>query len=361
MNAEPKAVPTTAPGAPAAKPRTQHGLPIGMIIRRLIALPLLLFIVITIAFLIFHALPGDPARTIAGPYGDEQTIARIREQLGLDKPPLVEYGNFLRGLLSGDLGTSYYSNLPVTQEIGQRLPGTLTLIAASIGFGLLWGALLGAVSAYFQGRFPDRVSRLIVGLQQSVPDFVIGLVLLYFLAFKMQLFPQGTGQLSFGVATPPNVTGAVLIDALLAGQWDTFRNALSHLILPAVAGGALLASIYARAIRSKLAASLRGSQIEFARACGLRERTILRYAATEARGSVLTYTALMLGALLGAAAVIESVFNWNGIAQWGIQSIGQLDIPAMQGFVILTGTVTIVIYLVLDVLILALDPRLRRE
>jgi peptide/nickel transport system permease protein len=334
---------------------------VGIIIRRLITLPFLLLIVVTIAFLIFHALPGDPARAIAGPYGDAETVAKIRDQLGLGKPLTTEYGAFIRGLLHGDLGVSYFSNQPIVTEIGQRLPGTVVLIVTGVVFGLIWGGILGSVSAYYRDRMPDRLSRAIVGLQLSAPDFVIGLVLLYVLAYRLHLFPQGVGQLSLGASPPRGVTGAYVIDALLTGQLTTFGDASAHLILPSIAEGALLASIYARVIRSKLISVLQGPQVEFARACGLGEHTIWRYAAMEIRGSLLTYTALMLGALLGSDAVVETVFNWNGIAQWGVQSISQLDIPAMQGFIVLTGTVTIVIYLILDVCVLLLDPRLRRE
>ncbi len=200
-----------------------------------------------------------------------------------------------------------------------------------------------------------------MGIQQAVPDFVAGLVLVYLLAFRAGIFPQATGQLGITTAAPPDVTGMIIVDSALAGQWSTFREAVSHIILPAVAQGLLLAAIYARVIRSRLGAALQGNQVEFARACGLRERTVLRYAATGARTSVLTYTALLIGALFATSAVIETVFNWGGVAQWGIRSISELDIPAMQGFVVLTGVATVLLYLALDVIIVVLDPRVRLD
>ncbi len=346
---------------PTGTPPAQRGVPVGMLVRRVVALPFLLLLVVSLAFVIFHALPGDPARTIAGPYGDEATLKQIRAQLGIDKPFWTSYWDFLVGLAHGSLGTSYFSKQTVLAEISQRLPGSIELIVASVVSALVWGAVLGGISAYRRNRPADRVSRGIVGLQLSVPDFVIGVVLVYLLAYRVRVFPQATGQLALVTSPPHRITGMYVLDSLLAGDWATFQDAFDHLILPAVAEGALLAAIYARVIRSKLIASLQGPQVEFARACGLRERTVLWYAAKEARGAVLTYTALIVGALLGSDAVVETVFNWNGVAQWGIESIGRLDVPAMQGFVVVTGTATIVIYLVLDVLVLALDPRLRRE
>ena len=150
-----------------------------------------------------------------------------------------------------------------------------------------------------------------------------------------------------------------VVDSLLHGDWTAFTDSLGHLILPAVSLGIVLTAIFAKISRSSLASALTSAQVEFARACGLREGTVIRYAATTARTSFLTYLAITIGALLGGTAIIEKVFGWNGVAQWGLNSISQLDLPAIQGFIIVVGTVTIVIYLLLDVLVLLLDPRLR--
>lgn len=150
-----------------------------------------------------------------------------------------------------------------------------------------------------------------------------------------------------------------VIDSLLAGDWAAFSDSFGHLVLPAVSLGLVVAAIFAKISRSSMASALISAQVEFARACGLRERTVIRYAVTTARTSFLTYLAIIIGSLLGGTAIIEKVFNWNGVAEWGLNAIGQLDLPAIQGFIIVVGTATIVIYLLLDVLVLLLDPRLR--
>jgi ABC-type dipeptide/oligopeptide/nickel transport system permease component len=330
-----------------------------MLLGRLILLPVSLFIMASLAFILVRVLPGDPAQLLAGQYATPQAVHQIRVELGLNRSLGAQYGEFLSRLVRGDLGTSYLTQAPVRTEIFSRLPGDIELIGAALVLALIFGPVLGTIAAYWRGKVPDRVARAIISVQQSLPDFVIGLLLIYLLYYRAGVLPPPTGQISLGITPPGTITGMPVIDSLLHGDWTAFSDSVGHLILPAVSLGLVLTAIFAKISRSSLASALNSAQVEFARGCGLRERTVIRYAVTTARTSFLTYLAIIIGSLLGGAAIIEKVFDWNGVAEWGINSISQLDLPAIQGFIIVVGTATIVIYLLLDVLVLLLDPRLR--
>lgn len=332
-------------------------LPLGLIIRRLLLIPVLVFIVATVSFFVLHLLPGDPARQIAGQYATPQTLHKIRVQLGIDTSVWNQYAKFVSGIAQGSLGRSYSNHATVLSEIGQRLPSDIELIAAALLFAVTWGLLAGVASAHWRGRWPDSVLRVFIGAEQATPDFVVGLVLIFLLAFKAGILPEPSGQLDLSATSPPRHTGAAAIDALIAGQWSVLGSALLHLVLPAVALGSVIAAVLARVTRAAVAGGLRSTQIEFARACGLRERTILRSAISMSRTSVITYLAMILGSLVGGTAIIESIFSWNGIGQWGLTSITNRDLPAIQGFVIVAGSLTLFIYVVLDVVVAVLDPR----
>jgi ABC-type dipeptide/oligopeptide/nickel transport system permease component len=330
-----------------------------MVLGRLIVLPISLFVMASLAFILVRVLPGDPARLLAGQYATPQAVSQIRVALGLNQSLGAQYGEFLSGLVRGNIGTSYLTHTSVRSQIFNLLPGDMELIGASLVVALILGPALGTAAAYWRGKAPDRVARGIISVQQSLPDFVIGLLLIFLLYYRARMLPPPTGQISLGITAPGRITGMPVLDSLLHGDWAAFTDSLGHLILPAVSLGLVLAAIFAKISRSSLGSALNSAQVEFARACGLRERTVIRYAVTTARTSFLTYLAIIIGSLLGGVAIIEKVFDWNGVAEWGLNSISQLDLPSIQGFIIVTGTVTIVIYLLLDVLVLLLDPRLR--
>lgn len=339
--------------------RGRHSL-VRMIAARIVALPVLMFVVATLTFFLVHSLPGDPARDIAGTYATPAVLQQIREQLGISGSIWSQYTTFLKDLFHGSLGTSYASHATITSEIGQRFFPTLELAAAAVLFALVWGLLLGVVSAWWANRRPDSIVRGVVSLEQAVPDFVAGLVLIFLLTFKTGVLPQPTGQLGLLDAAPPVHTHAALIDAIIAGQWSIAWTAFQHLILPAVSLGFVIAAAFARVSRSTLKSALEGPQIEFARACGLRSRQVLYYASTTARTPVITLLAMVGGAVLGGTAIIENVFSWGGLSAWGVTSIIKKDVPSVLGFVIVTGAITIICFLVLDVIVLLLDPRVRR-
>lgn len=331
------------------------------IVKRLVLIPLSLFVVISLAFVLIELMPGDPATTIAGSFASEEELQRIRQELGLDRPFAARYASYIGDVATGDLGTSFYSRRPIGQEIVERLPATLELIALSLAFAGLVGIVIGTVGAYFARRGPDRVARVVITATQSVPDFLLALLLIYFLFFVLRIAPPPIGRMGLGSGAIEHVTGFLLIDTLLAGDLGAFVTALKHLLLPVLALGLVYSAYLAKTARATMAGALSSQQVEFARACGLPERKVIRYAFLQARTPIITYLAILFGALVGGAAIVETIFSWQGVGQWALEAILKLDIPAIQGFIVAAGVVTIVLYLVLDIVVLLLDPRVSYE
>lgn len=329
-----------------------------LIISRLGFLVAALFGVVTLSFLLVSITPGDPARLIAGPMASNEQLAAIRADLGLDDSLWSRYVDYMGGLLRGDLGTSYYSNQPITSEIADRLPATLELVALSVLFAAVVGVAFGALAAYYRGRVADRVTRLGTGIFQAVPDFFLGLLLIYVVFFLLGLAPAPSGRLSIIEVPPPEVTGFMTIDSLLAGQWDTFGSALQHLVLPVLTLGLVYAAYFSKTARTTVGKALNSQQAQFARAMGLPERTVVRYAFVEARTTIVTYAGVIFAALLGGEAIVERVFAWNGIGAWSLQGILKLDLPVVQGMVLVAGLLTLLTYTLLDIVVGLLDPRI---
>jgi ABC-type dipeptide/oligopeptide/nickel transport system permease component len=329
------------------------------IVKRLLLVLVSLWALVTVAFLLVALLPTDPARAVAGQYATPEDIAAVAHKLGLDQPLWQRYLDFLGELLHGSLGTDIFTNVPIADEIGQRLPSTLELIILSMVVAAVVGLGLGALSAYYHRRWQDRVASGIVSVLQAVPDFIIAVVVLYLFFHVLGWLPGPEGQLSIATTRPPTVTGMILLDSLLAGQWDTFVDAVRHAVLPCLALGLALGALFARVSRVALREALESDQTRFARAMGLRESTVLRYAFLTSRTPILTYAAIMFASLVGGTAIIETVFNWNGVSQWSVQAMLANNFPGIQGFIVVAGTITLLVYVVLDVLTGILDPRLR--
>lgn len=332
-----------------------------LIAKRLMMIPISLLVLITLTFLLLELMPGNPAVTIAGDFASEEEVASIEEELGLNDPLLERYMSYLGDVVTGDLGRSFFTDQPVRDELFERLPATIELVVLALMVASSLGLLLGTLGAYFRRRFYDRLSRGAVTLFQSTPDFLLALVLIYLFFFLWRLAPAPVGRLGLSGGPVDRVTGFLLIDTLIAGDLDSFVNAAKHLLLPTAALGVVYAAYFAKTARSTMATALDSSQVEFARACGLSEYKVVRYGFLQARTPILTYGAILFGALIGGAAIIERIFSWQGVGQWALEAILSLDIPVIQGFILAAGFVTIFVYLMLDVLVMVLDPRVRYE
>jgi peptide/nickel transport system permease protein len=314
---------------------------------------------ITLSFLLVSLIPGDPARLILGDFATPEDVAAVHKQLGLDKPFPERYVDYVSSTLQGDLGTSYFTSLPVRDDILARLPNTLVVLIPGIVMGLILGLAVGSIGAYFRRRLPDRFVGTWITTSQAIPEFVIGLLLIYVFFFALGVAPAPIGMLDATAVRPEPITGSEPLDALLTGQWATLANIGAHAVLPIVTIGVFLATYFAKTARSGLAQSLRSPQVEFARACGLRERTVFRYALTAVRTSLLTYIVILFGASLGGAAIVEVLFAWPGVGGWSLQGVIKGDVPVIQGFVLIMGVATLLAYVALDVIVVLLDPRAR--
>lgn len=329
--------------------------------RRILFLPLALFAVVVLAFLLVNALPGNPAGVIAGPAATPEEISAIEARLGLNQPLHERFFTYVAGLLQGDFGTSYYTERPVLDEVLRFLPATLELVALSLGLAALLGVGLGTLAAYHKGRLADRASRMLVTTFQAIPDFFLALLLIYFVFYVAGWAPAPVGQLGLLDNPPPRVTGALMVDAALAGDAQVFGSALRHAFLPVLTLGVYYSAYFARSTYAAMLPALESKQVEFARASGLTERRVLGYAFRQARTPILTYGGILLAALLGGAAIVETIFSWGGFGEWAIDAILQLDVPSVQGFILFAGLGTLVVFTALDILVAMLDPRVRYD
>jgi peptide/nickel transport system permease protein len=309
---------------------------IALIVRRFIQLILLL---IGISFLVFtsmHIAPGDPAAIIGGPTATESDIAAIRENLGLNDPFLVQYWNYLKGILQGDLGYSYQTKQSVAEAIAIRFPNTLNLAIASMIVAVVIGVMAGIISALKQNSWLDVTSTVFALAGISIPNFWLGTILILVFAVNLQVLPVG---------------------GLDAPFWTV--EGMKQLILPATTLGTGSAAMIARMSRSSMLEVIRADYIRTARAKGLKEKSIIGiHALKNAMIPVITVIGLNFGFLLGGTIITEQVFAINGIGRLMIDAIAARDFPMVQGSVLLVATLFVLVNLIVDIIYVFIDPRI---
>lgn len=308
-----------------------------IISRVLLAVPLLV-LVATLVFVLIRAIPGDPAQLLIGDYDRPEAIAELRADLGLDRPLLVQYGLWWKNLLSGDLGHSLLTSEPVTQLMMERFSVTAQIVLAATLLASLLALPAGLIAAWRQGTRLD--AGIVTGtvLLMSVPSFWVGIVLLLVFGVKLGWAPV-IGYISIGTD-------------VLAG--------LMYLVLPIVALVLTEMALIARVMRASTIDVLRLDYVAHARAKGLSEATVLtRHVFPNAFGPALTMIGLILGHLLGGAAVVETVFTLPGLGRLLVESIYSRDYPVVQGCLLLVATMYVLVNLVVDVLYPVFDPRVR--
>jgi peptide/nickel transport system permease protein len=328
--------------------------------RILFAIPLILGITV-VAFLIANAIPADPinANLPQNALGNERLVAAFREKWGLDRPLHIQYLTYLGNLLQGDMGVSVKTRNPVLNDIRQFLPATVELATMSIVVGLLLGISFGVVSAVWRNSPLDYLVRIFALIGVSFPVFLLALIGLS--VFHAHLgWVAGPGRLGFLVNRPPQVTGLFTIDSLLAGQWATFRDAVSHLILPSLVLGGYVSGIIARITRSSLLEVLGTDYIRTARAKGqLEPLVVLRHGLSNALIPVVTLLGVLYGNLLAGAVLIEAIFAWPGIGRYAFRASTSQDFPAIMGVSMLIAFIYVIANFIVDILYFFLDPRIR--
>jgi peptide/nickel transport system permease protein len=324
--------------------------------RLLVAIPQVLAITV-VTFWLVRLLPGNPAYELVGPYATKGSVAAMEAQLGLNKPIYTQFGHYVSQLLHGNLGISWFTTDSVSHELLQRLPATLELISIASFFIVIGGIALGAVTALGKSRVADAIVRYYGLLAGALPDFFLGLLLIFILFYLLGWLPAPTGRLALRVAPPPQITGFYTVDSLLAGDWAAFGSAVGHLVLPV----ATLVTVYGAAIvkmtRSSVEEALASDMAAYARACGLSNGYVLRYAIRNSLPPVVTLIGITYGYLLGGAVLVEQVFSWGGLGSWVVDSALHSDYFPIQAFVLVAAVFNFVIYLLVDVIHFALDPR----
>lgn len=284
--------------------------------------------VTVVTFILSYLIPADPVRMIAGRSASADTVASIRQQLGLDQPLPVQYVRYLGRLVQGDLGRSYVQKTNVSELIASRLPATLLLMAGAIFFELLIGLSAGLIAATQRGRATDQTVMVLSFVGVSAPQFVVGLLLLYVFAYLLDWFPLG--------------------------GYGTF----SHLILPALTLGITGAGWYSRMTRSATVDVLRQDYIRTARAKGVPEsQVVLVHGLRNAILPVVAMIGLDIGIFMSGAVVVESVFGWPGIGQLAWQAIQRVDIPIIMGVTLVAAIAIVIGNLLADIATSLLDPR----
>ena len=326
------------------------------------AVPSLIGIVV-ITFLLSHALPGDPAAYFAGPAANDESIAQIRAKLGLDKSLVEQFFNYVADLAHGNLGTSLTTGQPVLQDLLTRLPASLELSACALLFAVAVAIPLGVLAATRPDSWVDHLCRGTITVGSAFPTFFVGLLLVYVFYFLLDVAPQPVGRLNEIVnSPPPSVTGAFLIDSLLAGEWATFRAALGQLVLPSIALGLFALAPIARITRAAMLAALESDFVRTARAGGLSRRTVLfTYAFRNALLPLTNVLGMVFSFLLGTNVLIEQVFGWQGIGAYAVSAVLASDYAAVQGFVLMMALLYIALNLAVDVASTFIDPRVRFE
>ncbi|MEM6665044.1 MAG: ABC transporter permease [Pseudomonadota bacterium] len=325
------------------------------------AIPVVMGVVI-VTFLLTRALPGDPAVYFAGQSATEESIAQVREQLGLDKSLPEQFIRYLGDLARGDLGVSLATGQPVLDDLARRLPASLelTLVALILSAGI--GIPLGVLAATRPGSLVDHACRVIVTAGVSLPTFFTGLVLVYIFYYLLGWAPSPLGRLDFLYLDPPRVTGFHLIDTVLIGDWDTFFGAARQLILPAVTLALFTLAPIARMTRAAMLSALSSDFIRTARAAGLNRDTILfTYAFRNALLPVITTLGMVFSFMLGANVLVEKVFAWPGIGSYAVEALVVSDYAAVQGFVLAMALLFVALNLVIDILYTLIDPRIGFE
>lgn len=304
--------------------------------RLMMLIPILIGVSI-LAFLIMHLIPGDPARVIAGMGASPEDVEGIRQRLGLDRPIHVQYFEFMRGIAQGDLGNSIRTRRPVLTEMLDRYPATINLGGAALAVGVLIGVPAGVVAAVKQYSAFDSMSMMVAIFGLSMPSFWMGLMLVYFLGYRLELLPPS------GMLGPP-------------WTWDGMRS----LLMPAFTLGTPTAAVLARLSRSSMLEVVRQDYIRTARAKGLKEAIIvLRHALKNALIPVITVAGMQLGYLLGGAVVVETVFAWPGLGRLVVSAIHFRDFPVVRGGVMLFALTFVLVNLLVDLAYGMVDPRIR--
>jgi peptide/nickel transport system permease protein len=311
-----------------------------------------------VVFAIIHAIPGDPAQVILGQKATKEAIATLTNELGLDRPWHIQYVDYMKGLFSGDLGTSLRTRGPINEEIWPYLAATIELTVVAMMIAIFIGVNAGIISAWFSNSWFDYLAMILALVGVSMPIFWLGLMEQWAFSIELGWLPS-TGRED--VRNPITViTNLYLFDTLLQGRVDQFGQVIQHLILPSFALATIPMAIIARMTRSTMLEVMKSDYIRTARAKGVRMFWVVyKHSLKNAIIPVLTVIGLQTGLLLGGAILTETIFGWPGIGRYLYDAIGYRDYPVIQSGILVIATIFVVINLIIDLLYAVVDPRIK--
>jgi peptide/nickel transport system permease protein len=330
-----------------------------LIARRLLLMIPVLFGVSIISFCLTRVLPGSPVDQIAGPMATEEVRAEVIRYYGLDQPLWRQYVTYLGNAVRGDFGTSFITSRSVATELGRYFPATLELTTCAILLATLIGIPLGIAGAVRKGSWIDHATRVIAVSGVSLPVFWLSLVLVYLFFYQWELLPGPIGRINPRLTPPETVTGLLLVDSVLDRNWTAFTSSLSQLVLPVIALAIGAVAPLARMARASMLDVLDSAHIRATRALGIPYASaVWKYALKNAMLPVLTMFAIVYGYLLGGSVLVENIFSWPGLGRYAYNAISANDYPAVQGFILYATLIYLLLFLIVDVLYILLDPRI---
>ncbi len=337
--------------------------------RRFLFLIPQVFLISFITFVLVRLLPGDPARLSLGPLAPESSVQALREKMYLDRPIHEQYVIWLENAFQGDLGESWVNGTQVIDDLINRIPVTLELIVLALVLVFIVLVPLAIITASRTRSWLVRVPKYITFgygmLAGALPDFLLGLVLIFCLfagaggLWAPEILPGPEGRLGILDFEPPFVTGSILIDSLIAGDMEVFTSGLLHLIMPVFTLAFVYGAPIFKMLRSQMENALKADFTTYAEAIGLAPRVVLVRAARVAAGPTLVITGVVVMFLLGGAVLVERVFNYTGLGQYAVNAIVTADYAPIQGFVCFAAIFTMLVYLAVDLVHFAMDPRIK--
>lgn len=330
------------------------------IIRRLVSLVPVVIGVSILAFSLMHLVPGDPARSILGEKATETQLEMLREELNLNDPLIVQYGNFMGKIATGDLGESIKSKESVASEIGGRLPATIELTLFAMTVAVVVGVLAGVIAAVKQYSWFDNLSMSGALFGVSMPIFWLGLMMIWLFSVELNWLPP-SGRLSNDIELT-TITNLYLVDSILTLNGEAFVDALRHLLMPGIALATIPMAIIARMTRSSMLEVMKQDYIRTANAKGLAGRLVVfQHALKNASLPVLTVIGLQFGFLLGGAVLTETIFSWPGVGRYVVDAILSRDYPVVQSTILIIAVIFVLVNLITDILYTLFDPRIKLD
>ena len=324
--------------------------------RALMVIPLMIGVVF-ITFMLVRIGGLDPVGRLAGPTATQAEFDSIRNNLGLDQPLWKQFSIYLGNVVRGDLGESWLSNRSVLTDIKERAVISLELLFWGVGIGALVGVPVGLRAAFRpNGRF-DQFTRVLSLFGFSIPTYWLALVMIFVFFYLLGWSPPAIGRMSLLVTPPDMITGSYLIDGVLTAQWDAAWSAASQLILPVICLAIVSAAPIIKQTRAIAIEVLSSDTVRYAHACGLPERNVRKLVLRNSAVPILTYIGTEVTGLVGTMSLIEYVFAWGGLGQYGLNAIISGDFTAVQGYVLVLAVFSVLVFIVIDFVVYLIEPR----